>query len=148
MLYALANVVSVLNVALPMTVIVPVCVTLPRLSVKLLPPSVIDATLIAAEPLRSVALAVIVVAPRSIWSFVVCTMPAIFVPDGPVVVSRPPSNVTVSPASLPSVTVPVLRKFVSVSIIVVVPPKTTLYALAKVVSVLKVAIPLTVTVPV
>ena len=91
-----------------------------RLRVKLDAPSVIEPTLIAAVPLRSVALAVIVTAPKSICVSVVCTIPAMFVPEA-AVVSSPPVNVLVSPVPLPSVIAPVFRNVVSVSIVVVVP---------------------------
>ncbi len=65
------------------------------------------------EPLRSVALALIVVAPRSMFAFAVERIPARLVVAGPVVVSSPPANEIESAAPLPSVTAPVLRKLVS-----------------------------------
>ena len=96
----------------------PVCVALPR--VRIFAPPAKDATLIAPEPLRSVAALDMVVAPRSICVFVVSTTPAMLVPLA-AAVSKPPVKVLVSRASLPRVTVPVFRNVVSLVMVFVVP---------------------------
>ena len=124
--------------ALPARMIVPVCVMLPR--VRTFAPPAKDATLIAPEPLRSVLAAPIVVAPRSICVFVVSTMPAMLVPLA-ALVSKPPVKVLVSPASLPRVTVLVFRKVVSVVIVFAAPVMLRVYALAVVIKLFSVTLP-------
>ncbi len=102
---------------LPVTVVVPAA--MPAARVRFCPPPAREARARLAPPVSRVEAAVRVTAPRSIWVAVVARVPARLVPPVTPVVSRPPVKVSASPASLPRVTVPVLRKLVSA---VMVPP--------------------------
>jgi hypothetical protein len=92
---------------LPVTVVVPAA--MPAARVRFCAPPARDAIAMLPPPESSVVAAVSVTAPRSIWVAVVARVPAMLVPEGPVVVSRPPVKVVLAP----KVTEPVLRKLVS-----------------------------------